>query len=342
MGKKYLQTIRKLFSHDRFQKGNAGSVVIVGVVALMIGTGAASVGGLNPGSGGDGEVVTIVTPTPESSQSNLQLKSFGYITIAPTPTGTQKPMCPGDDDGKQVTDACQCVNVRVVCKAGVATNPDGTPFKPPKGDEDDLGDNPCGTDLAPSDGEYCVSKPVIYLYPTKPTLVDVSVISTGKVVVSDPHYPEGGWQDVLALPDGRLTYQGKNYGELFFETSVEDFKKPTVGITIPKDQIEPRLGKIIDQLGLIGREKEEFMEWWIPQLKAVPEPYIFFSILDHETKAELDTVVYNPKPDTEIAFIAYFKGVQTANNGPVLKLGPKPQRRGFVAVEWGGTLDTVK
>lgn len=37
------------------------------------------------------------------------------------------------------------------------------------------------------------------------------------VTVYDPLYPVDGWRDVLAQPDGRLTYQNQNYGSLFWE-----------------------------------------------------------------------------------------------------------------------------
>ena len=334
------------------QKGGAGGLMLVGVLALMVGAGATTIGGFAPNNNIGTQVVQVITPTPETTKSNLQLETFGYVTLAPTqppssstpPSFAIKPLCaPDDDNGVLVTDACRCMDLAIICKDGKGSNPDGSPFSIPKGDAPKgfkAGQDPCGTKIAPSDGRYCVAKPVIYLYPQSPTSVDVQVLTSGKIVVSDPHYPQDGWQNVMASPDGTLNYNGKVYNELFYESSVTDFQKPEKGITIAKNQLSSRLGIIIDRLGLIGREKKEFLEFWLPKLQALPTPYIYFSVLDTSAKAAVDSVMISPKPDTKIAFIAYFKPVSKADNGPVLRLPATPERKGFVSVEWGGTIDT--
>ena len=66
-------------------------------------------------------------------------------------------------------------------------------------------------------GIHCIWKPVIYLYPTKKTLVDVKVSVPGEIVVSDPLIEKleesvlrslggGGWKNVTAYPHGSLLY----------------------------------------------------------------------------------------------------------------------------------------
>jgi hypothetical protein len=233
-----------------------------------------------------------------------------------------------DDSGEVVTGDCYCPDLTVTCTGGIGYGANGKLYPEV---------NPCGSKTAPGSGRYCVEKPVIYLYPTIPTLVDVAVVTSGSVVVSNPLYPLGGWKDVLAQPDGTMLYNDKEYSELFYETSVTNFQKPTLGVTIPKAQLAIKLSTLLDTVGLIGNEKQEFLSYWLPQLEKIQSSYIFFSILPPIAKAEIDTVDISPKPDTQIGFIAYFKGVSIPAEN-TLQLPPTPKRKGFVSVEWGGVI----
>lgn len=190
------------------------------------------------------------------------------------------------------------------------------------------------------DGWYCMSKPVIYLYPEQNTLVNVQVKTAGKVVVSDPLYPAGGWQRVLAHPNGTLDYQGKSYTELFYETESSSLSAPQEGIIIPTQNLEEKLREEITLLGLTKvNEQQEFLDWWVPRLQALHSPYILFSVLDASEKARVDNVEILPKPDTFTDFIAYFKPLQKIENVEPLVITPAPQRLGFTAIEWGGVID---
>lgn len=186
----------------------------------------------------------------------------------------------------------------------------------------------------------CVAKPVIYLYPTKPTLATVSLQIPGTITVSIPEYPKNGWQDILAYPDGTLSYQEKTYKELYYETAVKNIKAPEAGIIIPKQDLVQRLTAFTARLGLLPDEQAEFLTYWLPRLQGLRAPYILFSLIDPVEKERIDHVEITPKPDTMIEFLAYFKPLQTAV-APVkpLVLPNPPQRKGFTAVEWGGTID---
>ncbi|HSX09720.1 MAG TPA: hypothetical protein VLF93_06195 [Candidatus Saccharimonadales bacterium] len=289
----------------------------------------------------------LPTTTPPVSSTGTP------VTSAPAPTSTSTsfpgnppanaPLCaPIDDQGVQVNNTCRCIDLEVFCKDGQPYTPTGGKFTIPINDQPEqigIGQNPCGSVIAPGSGLYCVAKPVIYLYPTKQELVDVSVHTAGEIVVSDPHYPENGWKNVLASPNGTLTYNGNKYTELFYESSVNDFGRPDAGIVIPTAQLNDKLNSLLDQLGLIGSEKEEFISYWMPRLKALNSPYIYFSVIDQAAKEKVDSVTISPKPDTEIQFIAYFRPVQHADNSHVLQLPPTPKRVGFTSVEWGGIID---
>lgn len=189
--------------------------------------------------------------------------------------------------------------------------------------------------------EWCIGKPVIYLYPTEPTLIDVEVFAPGRVFLSDPLYPEGGWKNVLAQPDGQLTYEGKSYRELFYETELTtDLKIPENGILIARGNLLSDLTKYTKALGLSNFESKEFTDYWVPLLRDLNSPYILFSILDPEEKERIDRVEISPKPDTFIGFIAYFKPVYEKYSPTPLELPlTPPERIGYTAVEWGGTID---
>jgi len=295
--------------------------------------------------------------TPVPAKSDLQLEWFLLPTSAPQQFSAQKvspapskpvqpsqaaPVSPNApnpatcagyvNSGIPIPSNCTCPDVYIECPYTTSDPTDVTVG--PNGCEDPLFvGNPSKT------GKFCIDKPVIYFYPTEPTIVNVIVQTTGSIVVSNPPYPQDGWEDILANPDGTFQYKNQQYSELFYETSVTNFQKPASGITIPTTQLPDKLSTLLDQLGLVGHEKEEFLSYWVPRLQALNSPYILFSVLDPSSKAAIDSVDISPKPDTMIDFIAYFKPVATQENGPVLQLPPTPQRKGFVAVEWGGVID---
>jgi len=77
---------KKKTSSKKIQRGSIGSFFVFGVLGLLIVLGITAVGGLPPQSYPDsGQNVIPVTPTPDANHNTLQLKTFGYVTIAPTP-----------------------------------------------------------------------------------------------------------------------------------------------------------------------------------------------------------------------------------------------------------------
>ncbi len=332
----------------KLQRGSLGTFYTLAILALLVVGGYVFVGGApNTHSTSNEGQVMIITPTPESSKKSLQLETFGFVTITPTPTQTpSKPKGPtklcsyNDDNGIKVPTDCQCIDASVTCKNGQPFDDNGKPLTGKIGDPPLAVSTVCGSPLAPTDGRFCVAKPVIYLYPQHTELISVSVQSTGQVVVSDPHYPQGGWKNVLAQPDGNLYYNNKPYTELFYETDVTTFDKPQRGIIIAKNNLKDNLNGILDQLGLQANEKEEFLSYWLPRLSQLNAPYIYFSIIDKQVKDTIDNVNISPKPDTQIEFIAYFKPVTNPEAyDSSLVLPQKPVRKGFVSVEWGGVID---
>lgn len=84
----------KKVSKRKLQRGSIGSFFVFGVVGLLIVLGMTAVGGLPPDSyPQSGQNVIPVTPTQSPDHSSLQLKTFGYITIAPTPVLNSNSLC---------------------------------------------------------------------------------------------------------------------------------------------------------------------------------------------------------------------------------------------------------
>ncbi len=302
-----------------------------------------------------------VTPAPHTDK-NLQLQTFGF-TVQPTPSQTcalegAKENCecqhiPDNPDIKEIVcsktnncelwQICEQMNWPPDFPPIQKTTLGGVPLK------DSLG-RPLAYGLrcqwlrnTLADGrEYCVAKPVVYLYPETPTYVDVSVTTTGKIVVSDPLYPAGGWKSVFAKPDGTLVYKNRTYSELFYESNVKDIKKPANGLVFETANLDEELSRALSKIGLNNNEKKEFLDYWIPNLKRLNSAYILFSLIDPNEKERIDKVNITPEPDTRIEFIAYFKPLDKMVELPELKLGPTPQRNGFTLVEWGGTIDLNK
>jgi hypothetical protein len=87
-------TVKRKISSRKIQKGTVGNFFVFGVLALLMVLGITAVGGLpSQMAPSSGQVVRVVTPTPGQNYNNLQLKWFGYVTIAPTPTPAKASLC---------------------------------------------------------------------------------------------------------------------------------------------------------------------------------------------------------------------------------------------------------
>ncbi len=307
------------------------------------------------------------------AQNNLQLKELKFNTVIP-PTSVPLPQTPAsnppqstnpqpkqststaappkstknycaEDTNQPMSGGCFCPEGNVTCVGGKATQvyePPGLDHPAQSITKTGLGIPPAVASTCPGrqDGVYCEYKPVIYLYPIQDMLVNVSVQVAGVIVESIPRYPEGGWKNILAHPDGTLEYQNKMYRELFYEDSFTNMHAPGSGVIIPVSDLKSKLTLFTTRLGLRLSEQEEFLGFWLPRLRALRAPYILFSVFSPSQKEAMDKVAILPKPDTTIEFLAYFKPLQTpfAPVAPLI-LPNSPERKGFTAVIWGGTVD---
>jgi hypothetical protein len=179
-------------------------------------------------------------------------------------------------------------------------------------------------------------KPVIYLYPTVPT--DVHVEVGADITKSEPLY-DTGW-NVRAQPYGDLTLLNFNnttvYPYLYWEGLGHGaYPEITKGVIVATKNAEKTLRDHLAQLGLQGREVEDFLEFWLPRMPQTP--YVRLSWLGTKEMDELAPLTITPKPDNVIRVFLDFAGVEAPYPLEPQTLSSRP-RSGFTVIEWGGLL----
>ena len=178
-------------------------------------------------------------------------------------------------------------------------------------------------------------KPIIYLYPTVPTEVKVSVGKPENLTHTYPKYTDG-WS-VLAHPNGNLTdKKGHSYYALYWEGIHTNNSKDQDGFIVKGSDTIPFLEEKLAILGLSEREANEFIIYWLPVLEKNK-----YNLIRFATKEEIEDnmpLFITPKPDTLIRVMMKYKPVQKSKTISPQQLPSTPKRTGFVAVEWGGTL----
>lgn len=330
------------FSSRDSQRGFSALGIFIAGLAVIVLMGSTGFFQGPKSSTGEENVSYTVADQQSSNTKGLQMTKVNFSTPTPSPTPIPQSGCFADSC-QPIGSECNCPDLHITCKDGkclkVEISKSGPLYQSytcANVDAEQWCTGVCGKTI---EGDYCLGKPVIYLYPEKPTLVNVTVETAGKIVVSDPFYPAGGWKNVLANPNGKLQYQNREYRELFYETESHALGRPKAGIIMEKNNLDKGLKNFIERLGLTRPdEQREFLDWWIPRLKKIKTDKIFVSILETEEKSRVDSVEISPRPDTFIQFIVYFAPLSDNETIIPLTLPPTPQRNGFTAIEWGGVI----
>lgn len=181
-------------------------------------------------------------------------------------------------------------------------------------------------------------KPVIYLYPEKPMAVNVQVKPGNGLNVSIPEYGDG-W-NVFADTESNITNtkDGKTYPYLFWEGQGKvPYVTPSVGFVVAKSGLNMFFDEKLGQLGLIGKEIEDFKEFWLPEMTKNDKPYYFVTFLSKRFMDLNAPLTISPSPDTVIRVMMDYKELDQYRDVAELKISA-PERKGFTAVEWGGML----
>lgn len=183
------------------------------------------------------------------------------------------------------------------------------------------------------------AKPVVYLYPTKNTVVDVRV--GAEVTVSEPKYEQRGWQGITATPSGQLIYRGTQYDSLFWEGyGIGEYPGIVSGTVVKQNQAADTIRQQLKQQGLNSKEIADFMKFWEPRIPN--NPYVRLTWLNTRQMDALAPLYISPQPDTVIRVFLDMDGFDKPIKIPSQRLTTQ-ERKGFTVVEWGGlTLEGLR
>ncbi len=189
-----------------------------------------------------------------------------------------------------------------------------------------IGDEMCGDD-------WEAGKPVIYLYPEQPTDVSIRLDYQGKFTYTYPAYNDG-WQ-VTAYPDGRLVNKadGSEHYYLFWEGNGQFDWDFSSGFCVPGPETEGFLRKVLPQTGLLPREYNDFITYWVPRMQHNRYNLIHFAGEPYERIAPLTVT---PSPDAILRVHMVYRPLASPVELPPQTFEPF-ERNGFTVVEWGGS-----
>ncbi len=177
-------------------------------------------------------------------------------------------------------------------------------------------------------------KPVIYLYPEEPTEVTVKLDYNGELTCTYPDYGSG-WE-VTAYSDGRLINRkdGNEYSYLFWEGKSKIKYDMSKGFVVKGEDTAEFLREKIEYMGLTPKEYNEFIVYWLPQMKENPYNLITFQNAIYTDNAKLEI---KPEPDSILRVFMAFKPLAKPVTVRAQTLEPFV-RQGFTVIEWGGTI----
>ena len=174
-------------------------------------------------------------------------------------------------------------------------------------------------------------KPVIYLYPEETMEISVKLDYNGKFTSTYPKYNDG-WE-VIAEPDGTISYNGREYYCLFWEGISNVDYSLEKGFCVNGEDTEKFLEDSLKKLGLTDKEANEFIIYWLPKMENNEYNIISFQKELYTDNAELTV---SPAPDTLIRVFMAWQG-----SDKFVEIEPQnltaPERIGFTVVEWGGS-----
>ena len=182
---------------------------------------------------------------------------------------------------------------------------------------------------------YCggIAKPILYLYPNKTTKVNISFEHPEYLDTTYPKFT-GNWE-VTAHKNGDLyDNRGNYYYALYWDEKKIHEVDFSTGYYVEKDDAIEFLEKKLSYIGLSPKEKNEFIMYWLPVLEKNGKSLVYFELT--EERESYNKINITPKPDSLLRLVIHIKKVDKQVEIEKQSL-TKFQRKGFVAVEWGGT-----
>jgi hypothetical protein len=177
------------------------------------------------------------------------------------------------------------------------------------------------------------AKPVLYLYPAQKADVNVQVKLNGGFTCTYPDYGNG-W-NVTAYPDGKIVNHAnrKEYSYLYREADINARYDMSKGFVVKGSDTAEFLQTKLAYMGLTPKEYNEFIVYWLPKMQDNPYNLITFQSGAYTDAAKLNIT---PAPDSLLRVFMVYRPLQKPVIIPKQSL-PAFERKGFAAVEWGGT-----
>lgn len=181
----------------------------------------------------------------------------------------------------------------------------------------------------------CMDSP-LYLYAEKGKNVSVKINT--KVYSSNPLYPENGFSIVMD-DNNKMLINGNSYEKLDYDyaSSLRILLPPDKGTIVTKKELDKTLRRYAENLGFNVQETRDLISYGKEKISS---PYVFVSFFSQEKSKQILPITFNPKPDTYINYVFYFKQL---GKDPKLEIDEpsfeKTERKGFTAVEISGIVE---
>jgi hypothetical protein len=179
-------------------------------------------------------------------------------------------------------------------------------------------------------------EPVLYLYGTDEP-VTVTLGPDIFVTASAPRVQDHRWT-LLPTGDGGVSVPGSDerWPFLFWEGQSGLFEPPAGGEVVARAEVRAHLRRVLAARGLQGREIDDFLEAWAPELEQ--SPFVRISFHEPGDIDELVPMTIEPPPDTLVRVMMEYEPLQRAPRERPPATAPRAilPRQGFTVVEWGG------
>lgn len=205
-------------------------------------------------------------------------------------------------------------------------------------------------------------KPVVYLYPEKPTDIHLSFATPVSLNTQIPFYHDGWF--VNAKPDGTLIDLqpqftdcskinslkfGSEYANTACKTNAYQYiywsgksevnSYPTAdgGWVVKKNDLQKFMDEKLKEIGFTNKESTDMTSYWVPKMIEKNSPFYRISFLTTSQMNKFIPMNINPLPDSVLRIFLDFKALSSRPTiDPIPQQFNKFIRNGFTLVEWGG------
>jgi len=180
--------------------------------------------------------------------------------------------------------------------------------------------------------EVILEKPILYLYPEYTMNISIKLQNESLLKTTYPKYING-W-NIIVEKDGTITDQNnKKYYALYWDEQNQNTIDFEEGFYVTKDNAIEFLESTLTKIGLNYKEKNEFIMYWLPILEQNEQSIVYYELT--EEREQNNKLLIEPIPDSLLRIVIHIKKVNQATPIKEQELDTF-ERKGFVAVEWGG------